>query len=138
MKNQDNIRAKSWRPTVSTEPSNQLEETLEDAPFYTLIRQNGATADFLNICPKNGDEMALPIPTIKRIGFSREKNQIVIRFDYESLITISGRNLKELHRHLLRLKISEIREYPLNTEKQFGESELYISNIEIEDGEKEE
>ncbi len=135
MTQQDNLKTKSWQPTVSTRANNRTEEITEDAPFYTLIRQNGATPDFLNICPKDGNETALPIPSIKRIWFNREPHAIVIRFDYTSLITITGRNLRELHKHLLRVKISEIREYPADIEKRFNEDELYISRIEIEDEE---
>jgi len=141
MTQHDNIinqKAKSWRPSVSGEASERLEETVEEASFYSLIRQYGATAEFLNICLKSGNEIAIPTTTIKRIAFNREDHRIIIRFDLSSLITISGRNLKELHGHLLRVKINEIREYPNDVNQQFNEDDLYISNIEMEDGEEKE
>ena len=133
MTHQDNLKTKSWQPTVSTRASHRTEEITETAPFYTLMRQNGATPDFLNICLKDGNEIAIPTTSIKRIWLNPAKNNIVIRFDYASLITIAGRNLKELHNHLLRTKISEIREYPNDINRPFNEKELYINHIEIED-----
>jgi len=138
MTNQDNNKTKSWRPSVANEASQRLEETVEDASFYSLIRQYGATAEFLNICLKNGNEIAIPTATIKRIAFNQEDHRIMIRFDIASLITISGRNLKELHGQLLRVKIEEVREYPNDLNQQFNEDDLYISHIEIEDGEEKE
>lgn len=109
---------------------NQDNTPLEEAVFFTSLRQQGATAEQLGFQLKNGSFHSLPYYEIGEIYF--EPSAGIVLFFRMGLVRIEGRNLKKLYQQLHARKVVEIREFSENAGMFFATDALFISSITYE------
>jgi hypothetical protein len=113
----------------SGEWTRKTEETdlTEEAVFFTRIRQNGVSSDYITFLLKGDRHHTLASNEIEEIFF--EPTQGIICFFRFGTIHIEGRNLQELHGLLREKKVTEIREQCQKPELYFEKDSLFIQRI---------
>lgn len=123
--------AGNYNPSISwgekERGQEQPEELSSSTPFFTYIRQQGATALQITFILKNQRHHTLPIQEIEEIYF-HPVDGIVLFFRF-GLVKIEGRNLEELHTYLQRRQVKEIREFGEDSTLFFDKEALFISKI---------
>lgn len=105
----------------------QEDASLEEAVFFTSLRQQGVTAEQLSFQLKNGRFHCLPYYEIGEIYY--EPSVGIVLFSRMGLIQIQGRNLKKLYQQLHTRKVVEIREFSESAGLFFATDALFISAI---------
>lgn len=117
--------ATRWTDRQRLEP-----EEPEAAIFFTLLRQQGVTAEQIAFQLKSGCQHTLPITEITEMYFAPERG--IILFFRSGLVRIEGRNLEKLHQYLQARKVIEIREFSESGSVFFDKEALFISGIGFE------
>lgn len=99
----------------------------EDAIFFTVIRQQGATAEQISFRLKNGVRHSLPWTEISEIYYVPEEG--ITLFFRLGRVEIQGRNLEKLQELLEERKVIQIREFSDNSEMYFDKEALCIQRI---------
>jgi len=123
METTSDYKRKSWAPT--NDPTENQEETV----FYTSLKQAGKTAEFINFFFKDGNQKALPASSVSGLEFDPGKGLVSIFCGYASVL-IHGKNMGELYKKLLLLKITEVREFSVSNMTS-DPKECFITGIEF-------
>ena len=94
--------AKSWLERQ------ELQDETTDSPFFTVEKQQGVTAIMLDFEFENGNRLALPYSGMLRMDYDPSEG-ILLEWANEH-IRISGYNLAELYRLLVRHRVLSVRE----------------------------
>lgn len=119
-------------PTRWSERAGQQdnEPLREETIFFTVVRQQGATADYIDFHLKPGRHHTLSINDIREMCFDPEQG-IFLFFGFGT-VHIEGRNLGKLHALLCQRKVSEIREFSEKADVFFEKDVLVIQRIHYE------
>jgi hypothetical protein len=99
---------------------NAEEQTAGENLFFTLMRQQGVSAEQLTLHLNELTEMFYAVET----G--------IILFSRMGLACIEGRNLGGLHRQLAAKKVTEIRELSESSSVFFDPTALFLAGIQFE------
>lgn len=86
----------------------QLQDESTDSPFFSAEKQQGVTSIMLDFEFENGNCLALPYSGIMKIDFD-PSNGILLEWGDEH-VRITGQNLGELYRLIVRQRVNSIRE----------------------------
>jgi len=109
----------------------QPKEKNENSPFFTIVKQQGKTADFLNIKFKDGMQRAFPYASISEVVFNPSEGKLALHLGYANL-TIKGQHLGELYQKIVIMKVTEIQEFSDKTLFEKEDNQIFITNIEYE------
>jgi len=109
----------------------QPKEENENSPFYSIVKQQGKTADFFNIKFKDGMQRAFPYASVSEMVFNPAEGKLALHLGYATL-TIKGQHLEELYQKIVIMKVKEIQEFSDKTLFEKEDNQLFITNIEYE------
>ena len=117
------ISGKSWLEKQETRDQ-------QESSFYTIEKQQGATALMLDFEFENGNRLALPYPALQKLDYKPSEG-ILLEWGDEHM-RIVGRNLGELYSLLLLHRVNSIREVSDRPSPR-DSSALFIRQIIRED-----
>lgn len=118
-----------YKPTTSWSEKTHSQEKhlIENALFFTIVRQQGANSPTLTFILKDQTYHTLTTADIEEIYYEPSKG-IIVFFRF-GIAHIKGRNLLHLHQLLREGKVCEIREFSENADVFFDKEALFINNI---------
>lgn len=120
-----------YKPTRQwSKPSEEDEVSTTESLFFTRLRQQGATVEFITFRLKGERYHTLATSDLQEIYF--EPSEGIICFFRFGIVQIKGRNLKELHGYLKEKRITEIKEFSGNPDLLFDAEALFIQSVVYE------
>lgn len=117
---------------VKTSPSSWLERQFpgEDiqSPFFTLEKQQGVRAIYIDFQFMSGNQLALPCADIRKIEFDPSRGIGIVWSD--ETLWILGRHLQPLYQYLVRHRVSAIME---DGGEAHAENTLVITELKREE-----
>lgn len=119
------VAGKSWAERQA------IQDAEADSYFFTVEKQQGATALMLDFEFENGNRLALPYSGLMKVVYNRSTG-ITLEWGSEH-ITVTGRNLGELYGHLVKHRVNRVREAGDGFSSR-DSSELVVQEIKREKG----